>query len=287
RRSSDLHPRSTPRPVAAPPAHGPRPDSSRPTRRRPSEFGPFLEVSRQPLLRHLLFEGPVQLRALAGEATSIQAVQLLAHRLLDRATPIRKPPLFDELVDALQQLFLNCDRNFRGAHWPNPRWYDLFSYQGPCHMTTALGPHAPRRPAPGPEAGGRRHRAPQPRAPDAGSGEAEQTPRPWSRNGICYAVRGGASAPPHAGKTLKPSPRPFERTRSSVLRMRRSGSACRRRRALARCSASSVRTGSTGNDPSALGDLPRQLENRPTGPGLGEDLQHGGAAHLVEQLLGD
>src|SRR5881398_1748707 len=109
------------------------------------------------------------------EATSIQAVQLLAHRLLDRATPIRKPPLFDELVDALQQLFLNCDRNFRGAHWPNPRWYDLFSYQGPCHMTTALGPHAPRRPAPGPEAGGRRRRAPQPRAPDAGSGEAEQT----------------------------------------------------------------------------------------------------------------
>src|SRR5207248_7579587 len=37
----------------------------------------------------------------------------------------------------------------------------------------------------------------------------------------------------------------------------------------------------------ALGDLPRQLENRPTSPGLGEDLQHGGAAHLVEQLLGD
>ena len=37
----------------------------------------------------------------------------------------------------------------------------------------------------------------------------------------------------------------------------------------------------------ALGDLPRQLENRPTSPGLGEDVQHGGTAHLVEQLLGD
>jgi len=37
----------------------------------------------------------------------------------------------------------------------------------------------------------------------------------------------------------------------------------------------------------AFGDLSRRLENRPTGPGLGEDLQHGGAAHLVEQLLGD
>ena len=35
----------------------------------------------------------------------------------------------------------------------------------------------------------------------------------------------------------------------------------------------------------AFGDLSRQLENRPTGPGLGEDLHRRGAAHLVEQLL--
>ena len=100
--------------------------------------------------------------------------------------------------------------------------------------------------------------------------------------------RAEARAPPHAGNTSKPSPRPFERTRSSVLRMRRSGSACRRSRALARCSASSVRTGSTGNGPSARSATSRDSSRiAQPAPAWAKDVQHGGTAHLVEQLLGD
>src|SRR6184192_3647786 len=111
--------------------------------------------------------------------------------------------------------------------------------------------------------------------------------RPWSRNGICYAVRGGGERSSR-WKDLEAEPAAVrahavigaedaeirqrlsqEQGASEVKRVQRSdglhGKRCLR----------------------AYGHLPRQLENRPTGSGLGEDLQHGGAAHLVEELLGD
>ena len=122
------------------------------------------------------------------------------------------------------------------------------------HADLRLGPRPGRR------------RAPQPRAPDAGSGEAEQTPRPWSRNGICYAVRGGGERSSR-WKDLEAEPAAVrahavigaedaeirqrlsqEQGASEVKRVQRSdglhGKRCLR----------------------AFGHLPRQLENRQPAP---------------------
>src|SRR5213593_3813338 len=44
---------------------------------------------------------------------------------------------------------------------------------------------------------------PQPPAPDADSGEAEQNARPLSRSGMCYAVRGGGESSSSRWKHLE------------------------------------------------------------------------------------
>src|SRR5436190_19357213 len=129
---------------------------------------------------------------------------------------------------------------------------------------------------------------PQQPAPDADSGEAERTARPLSRNGTCYAVRGGGESSSSRWKHLEAQSAAVrahtvicaedaeigqrlsqEKGAGEVKRVERSDGLHGKR---------SLR---------AFGDLSRQLENRRTGPGLGDHLQHGGAAHLVEQLLRD
>ena len=72
------------------------------------------------------------------------------------------------------------------------------------------------------------------------------------RWGSCRLGGGGRAALVYSGGTIsKPSCEALSRTRVSVLTTTSSGTECRRSSALARCTASSVRTGSTGNACSA------------------------------------
>ena len=154
-------------------------------------------------------------------------------------------------------------------------------------MTTAPGAHAPRSPRPGPRPG-RRHRAPQPRLPMPILAKPNGPARPLSRKGICYAVRGGGESSSSRWKDLEAQPAAVRahavigaedaKIRQRLSQEQGAGEVQRVQRSDGLHGKRSLR---------ALGDLPRQLENRPTSPGLGEDVQHGGTAHLVEQLLGD
>jgi hypothetical protein len=58
----------------------------------------------------------VQLGALAREAAAIEAVQLIAHGLLNRTAAIRELLFPDGAIESLQQLGVDCDGDLGGRH---------------------------------------------------------------------------------------------------------------------------------------------------------------------------